>query len=184
MENKAELAVEKTLFASRWLLAPIYLVLVVALVVIVVKFFEEAWHLVTHYETGTDVTFLFVGVLGLLDLALLANLVLIVILAGFENFVSKMRVAAESEDRPAWMGHVDFSGMKMKLIGSLIAISVIELLKDFVQADAAEISDNWLKWRIAIHAVFLVTGLVFAVMDYVADKRTIMVHGPASGHES
>ena len=108
------------------------------------------------------------GLLGLLDLTLLANLILIVIFAGYENFVSKIEVATDDIDRPEWMGSVDFSGLKLKLIGSLVAISVIELLKDFMNAvkgvDVTEV-----KWRIAIHLTFVLSGLVFAIMDWVSD---------------
>lgn len=159
---------ETFLFGSRWLLAPIYIGLVVALVVVAIKFFQYLYKLaITAIESDSHEVVL--GILGLLDLALLANLILIVIFAGYENFVSKIGVAEDSEDRPLWMGHVDFSGLKIKLIGSLVAISVIELLQDFMRAED-EVQEGEL-WRVILHMTFVVSGVLFAVMDWLADKR-------------
>ena len=166
---RVEHAGEQFLFASRWLLAPLYLGMVVALVLIGIKFFQELWHLITHVieSDGNDIV---LGTLALLDLALLANLVLIVIFAGYENFVSKIKAARNSEDRPAWMGHVDFSGLKMKLIGSIVAISAIGLLQDYFTYDSN--SDHTVQfWRIMLHLTFVVSGLLFAVMDWLGEKR-------------
>jgi uncharacterized protein (TIGR00645 family) len=109
--------------------------------------------------------------LALLDLTLLANLILMVIFAGYENFVSRIDVATESKDRPHWMGTIDFSGLKIKLIGSLVAISVIELLKDFIELSGeAEVGEGTI-WRIIIHLTFVISGVLFALMDWIADKR-------------
>ena len=118
--------------------------------------------------TSTSTEEMVLGLLGLLDLTLLGNLILIVIFAGYENFVSKIEVAADDIDRPEWMGSVDFSGLKLKLIGSLVAISVIELLKDFMNA-ANGLDVTEVKWRIAIHLTFVLSGLIFAIMDWVSD---------------
>jgi uncharacterized protein (TIGR00645 family) len=94
-----------------------------------------------------------------------------VIFAGYENFVSRIDIATESKDRPHWMGTIDFSGLKIKLIGSLVAISVIELLKDFIGlAGATEVGEGTI-WRIAIHLTFVISGVLFALMDWIADKR-------------
>jgi uncharacterized protein (TIGR00645 family) len=109
--------------------------------------------------------------LALLDLTLLANLILMVIFAGYENFVSRIDVATESKDRPHWMGTIDFSGLKIKLIGSLVAISVIELLKDFINLSGKEEVGEGTIWRIAIHLTFVISGVLFALMDWIADKR-------------
>jgi uncharacterized protein (TIGR00645 family) len=97
-------------------------------------------------------------------------LILIVIFAGYENFVSKIDAAHESEDRPHWMGTIDFSGLKLKLIGSLVAISVIELLKDFIGLGEGHKVDDSLIWRVVIHLVFVVSGVLFAVMDAIAAR--------------
>jgi len=128
---------------------------------------ETAW-----LEEADDIV---LGVLALLDLALLANLILIVIFAGYENFVSKIGAAEGSPDRPHWMGHVDFSGLKIKLIGSLVAISVIELLQDFMKAGETDWSHMWEaeSWRVGLHLTFVLSGVLFAVMDWLADKRKI-----------
>ena len=158
---------ERVMFGSRWLLAPFYLGLTFALVILLVKFFQKFWGFASNV-TSTSTDDMVLGLLGLLDLTLLANLILIVIFAGYENFVSKIEVATDDIDRPEWMGSVDFSGLKLKLIGSLVAISVIELLKDFMNA-ANGVNVTEVKWRIAIHLTFVVSGLVFAIMDWVSD---------------
>jgi len=160
--------VERFLFASRWLLAPVYLGLVGGLIVVLIKFFQELWELATH-AIEADPQEVVLGVLGMLDLLLLGNLILIVIFAGYENFVSKIGVAENSVDRPHWMGHVDFSGLKIKLIGSLVAISVIELLQDFMRAED-DVSEGEM-WRVTLHLTFVISGVLFALMDWLADKR-------------
>jgi uncharacterized protein (TIGR00645 family) len=109
--------------------------------------------------------------LALLDLTLLANLILIVIFAGYENFVSRIDAAHESVDKPHWMGTIDFSGLKIKLIGSLVAISVIELLKDFIELSGDATVGEGTQWRVFIHLTFVISGVLFALMDWVADKR-------------
>ena len=110
-------------------------------------------------------------ILELLDVVLLGNLIIIVIFAGYENFVSKINVATDSIDRPHWMGTIDFSGLKIKLIGSLVAISVIELLKDFIELSGdAEVGEGTV-WRVLIHLTFVLSGVLFALMDWIADKR-------------
>jgi uncharacterized protein (TIGR00645 family) len=109
--------------------------------------------------------------LSLLDLVLLGNLVLIVLFAGYENFVSKMEVAEGSTDRPTWMGTIDFSGLKLKLIGSLVALSVIELLKDFIELsnnEHAEVGQGTI-WRIILHITFVLSGVLFALMDRLSE---------------
>ena len=159
--------VEVILFRSRFLLAPLYLGLVGALILLAYRFVVEFWHLAekTADMSASEFT---LSLLALLDLTLLANLILMVIFAGYENFVSRIDIALESKDRPHWMGTIDFSGLKIKLIGSLVAISVIELLKDFMNA-ANGVDETEVKWRIAIHLTFVVSGLAFAIMDWVAD---------------
>jgi len=173
---------ERFLFASRWLLAPLYVGMVVGVVAIGIKFFQELWHLVTHIAgfTGDQV----IGsILALIDLALLANLVLIVIFAGYENFVSKIAAARDSEDRPRWMGHVDFSGLKMKLIGSIVAISAIGLLADFTNLETeGGVDRNVLMWRVILHLTFVLSGVLFAIMDWLGEKRLVLTkqtHGHA-----
>ena len=151
---------ERLLFASRWLLAPFYLGLVGAVIVMLWYFGVEFVHLINLVIAGNSNVL--VGVLSLVDLVLVANLLMIIIFAGYENFVSKIDTGGH-EDRPDWMGHVDFADLKMKLIGSIIAISGIELLKSFV--NAASLSNTELGWKVGIHLTFVVSGVMFAVMD-------------------
>jgi uncharacterized protein (TIGR00645 family) len=168
--SKVTHAIEVVLFRSRFLLAPLYLGLVGALVLLAYRFIIEFWHLAekTSEITANEFT---LSLLALLDLTLLANLILMVIFAGYENFVSRIDVATTSQDRPHWMGTIDFSGLKIKLIGSLVAISVIELLKDFIELSGQDHVGSGTKWRIAIHLTFVVSGVLFALMDWIADKR-------------
>jgi len=172
-----ETALEKALFASRWFLAPMYMGLMVGLALVTVKFFASLWGLLSNFDTSSPSEDVTVAILTLIDIALLGNLLLIVIFAGYENFVSKIRAAEGSEDRPAWMGEVDFSGLKMKLIGSLVAISVILLLKDFVGANDESHPLDYVavRWRIALHLTFVVSGVLFSVMDYWGAKRMALL---------
>ena len=163
-------ALEQVLFSSRWLLSPLYLGLVAVLVLVLIRFGFEFVSTVQHVLANESKTFI-LDVLALLDIVLLANLILIVIFAGYENFVSKIDSAHESEDRPHWMGTIDFSGLKLKLIGSLVAISVIELLKDFIGLGEGHKVDNSLIWRVIIHLVFVVSGVMFAIMDAIAARN-------------
>ncbi|MFM5905115.1 MAG: TIGR00645 family protein [Micrococcales bacterium] len=164
--------IENAVFWSRWLLAPLYLGLIGVLGVLVYKFGLAFIELIVSVSKESDHNFV-LDLLALLDYVLLANLILIVLFSGYENFVSKIEVAEKSVDRPYWMGTVDFSGLKIKLIGSLVAISVIELLKDFIELSTDENAKvgEGLIWRVIIHLTFVVSGVLFAVMDYIADSR-------------
>jgi len=167
-EFHIEQVVEKVLFGGRWLLAPLYVGLLLSLVPLIYRFFIEFIHLMEGIAT-LEMQQITLKILELLDVVLLGNLIIIVIFAGYENFVSKINVAANSVDRPHWMGRVDYSGLKIKLIGSLVAISVIELLKDFMMEGAYD--DKTQMWRIIIHITFVISGVLFALMDFIADKR-------------
>ena len=101
-------------------------------------------------------------------MALIGNLVLMILFAGYENFVSKIGAAEGSEDKPSWMGKVDFSGLKLKLIGSIVAISGINLLEAFMSLK--DHTDREVKWQIIIHIVFVSSGVLLALMDYIASK--------------
>jgi uncharacterized protein (TIGR00645 family) len=162
-----EHAIEQTIFASRWLMAPIYLGLIACLCVLIVTFFRE---LVTALPlvltlSETDVILL---ILTLVDLSLAGNLVLIILFSGYENFVSKIESAKDSKDRPEWMGTLDFSGLKIKLIASIVAISGIHLLKVFMDVD--KYSQSNLYWFTVIHLTFVASGVAFAVMDLIEAK--------------
>ena len=160
--------IERAIFAGRWLLAPLYVGLLLALVPVIYRFFHAFWHMATHIAdlSSGEIT---LEVLELLDTVLLGNLIIIVLFAGYENFVSKIKIAEGAEDRPHWMGHVDYSGLKIKLIGSLVAISVIELLKDFMHEGTFDAKREG--WRIGIHMTFVISGVLFALMDTMADRH-------------
>jgi uncharacterized protein (TIGR00645 family) len=160
---------EKTMFASRWLLAPFYLGLVFGIVLLLMAFGVEFAHLATDVLTGKGSVV--IGILLLVDLTLLANLLIIIIFAGYENFVSKINVG-DHEDKPEWMGHVDFTDLKMKLIGSIIAISGIDLLKSFVNVE--NYTNEQLAWKVGIHCTFLLSGLIFAIMDRLSVAKKSM----------
>ncbi len=161
--------IEMIIFNSRWLLVPYYLGLVFAIALLLVKFTKEfiGFSMVIFTGTGTDVI---IGVLTLIDVVLLSNLLLIIIFAGYENFVSKIDTG-DSEDRPSWMGSVSFSDLKMKLIGSIVAISGIELLKAFVAVGDGSLTNEDLAWKVGIHLVFVVTGLLFAMSEWLTYNR-------------
>jgi len=163
----AEKRFEALLFQSRWLLAPFYLGLVAGILLVLVKFGEELVHLVMTLPSAgsSDVI---VGILALIDLSLVASLLVIIIFSGYENFVSRMDTG-DNEDRPEWMSHVDFSDLKLKVIGSIVAISAIELLKAFVKV--GDLSQEELAWKVGIHLTFVVSGVLFALMDRLGNKH-------------
>ncbi|HTW28050.1 MAG TPA: TIGR00645 family protein [Acetobacteraceae bacterium] len=161
---------ERWIFRSRWLLAPFYLALTAGLVLLLVKFAQKAVELFTHaLQAGSDDAI--VGVLSLIDLSLVANLVLMVMFAGYENFVSRFELAGH-RDRPEWMEEIDFPELKVKLMASIVAISAIHVLEDFMHVE--QISNRELAWGVGIHLTFVASGVLLAVMDRVGG------HLPAS----
>jgi uncharacterized protein (TIGR00645 family) len=163
-----EILLERILFKSRWLLAPFYLGLVLSLVMLLVAFVGDLAHVLPNLlSTGPEEIIL--AVLTLIDLSLAGNLVVIVMFSGYENFVSKIDTGT-SEDRPDWMGTLDFSGLKMKLIGSIVAISAISLLRAFMKLTepGAVMDEARIRWLVILHVTFVVSGLLFALMDWVA----------------
>ncbi|PRH88380.1 hypothetical protein C5L14_03825 [Labrys okinawensis] len=158
--------IERGLVASRWVLAPFYIGLVIALFVVLLKFGQELLHFVGGAYTLTPKQTV-LGVLELVDLALLGSLVLIVIFSGYENFVSKID-GAEHLSWPNWMTKVDFAGLKLKLLASIVLISAIELLKGFMQIK--DLSDRDLYWLVGVHMVFMVSGVLLAFSDLLQAK--------------
>ena len=164
-----ELLLEHGLFRARWLLAPFYVGLVVAIGALLVVFGYELFHQLSGFLSMTPAKAILM-VLSLIDLSLAGNLLLIVIFSGYENFVSKIHVG-DVEDRPGWMGTVDFSGLKMKLIASIVAISAISLLGAFMElAEGDALDERRLMWMVVIHLTFVASGVFLAVMDFVAGK--------------
>ena len=159
-----ERILERILFNSRWLLAPFYLMLVAALCGLLLKAGQETFHFVTHALSATE-SEVILGVLALIDLTLTGSLVVIVIFSGYENFVSQIDPGT-SEDWPEWMGKIDFTGLKLKLLSSIVAISAIQVLKAFM--NLKNISDRELAWLVGIHLLFVVSGLIMALTDRVS----------------
>ncbi len=157
-----ETLTERFIFGSRWLLAPFYVLLALALFGLGIKFVLEFLHFASHLIEASETDTLLM-ILGLIDKVLLANLLILVIFSGYENFVSLIGAAQESEDRPKWMGEVDFAGLKLKLIGSIVALSGINLLGAFLNIRA---HDSWeLGWMVGIHLTFVVTGVLYAMSE-------------------
>src|ERR687894_503490 len=153
-KERIEHGLEAVLFASRMLL---------------VKFAQECWHIVTHTLVMTESDAV-LAVLSLIDITLTGNLLLMVLFAGYENFVSKMDIG-DHEDRPDWMGKVDFAGLKLKLVASIVAISGINLLKNFMALEPGHMNaakEHQLFWMVIIHIVFIASGVMLAFMDRIA----------------
>ena len=163
IEEKLEIS----MFASRWFMAPVYVVLSLSLAIIMFKVIQEFIYNIPGF-ISMDNKSLLLFVLHIIDMALIGNLVLMILFAGYENFVSKIDAARGSEDKPAWMGKVDFSGLKLKLVASIVAISGINLLEAFMSLDLH--SDRDIRWQVIIHLVFIVSGVLLALMDFIASK--------------
>ncbi len=161
-----ERTLEKFLFASRWLLVPFFVALVASLVVLMFKALQELWHFITHAFVATE-SDVILGVLALIDLTLTGSLILIVIFSGYENFVSKIQ-HSDHEDWPEWMSKIDFSGLKLKLLSSIVAISAIQVLKAFM--NIKNISDRELMWYVGIHMMFVLSGVFMAWTDKISGE--------------
>lgn len=156
-----EKLLEKFLFGSRWLLAPFYVMLVIALVALLLKAGQETVHFMLTAWSATE-SEIILGVLALIDLTLTGSLIIIVIFSGYENFVSRIE-ADDHKDWPEWMGKIDFTGLKLKLVSSIVAISAIQVLKAFM--NVGKVSDREMMWLVGIHMMFVLSGLLMALTD-------------------
>ena len=159
-----ERTIEKLLFACRWLLAPMYLGLSLALVALAIKFFQEAAHSLTGILTLAE-TDLVLSVLSLIDLVLVGSLIVMVMLSGYENFVSKLDTGSEQES-PAWLGKLDSGGLKLKVAVSIVAISSIHLLRIFMNAQ--DTPNDKILWYVVLHLTFVVSAVLLGVLDRIA----------------
>lgn len=187
MEKKPgvlERTLEQTLFASRWLLAPVYAGLALGLVALGIMFFVEMWHVFAHlFQTDVPYTEadLVLALLALVDMALVGSLIIMVMFSGYENFVSKLDV--DGSDQLEWLGKLDANSLKLKVASSIVAISSIHLLKAFmglggkvVDPDTGELIDKAftdenaqrLMWYVIIHLTFVVSALLMGVLDRIA----------------
>ncbi len=174
-----ESVLERALFASRWLLAPFYFGLAISVAILLVKFLQELFHLAA-VAFGAGEADVILGVLTLIDLALTGSLLLIVIFSGYENFVSKMD-HSDHRDRQEWMGTIDFTALKIKLLGSIVAISAIQLLKQFMAVKTA--TDRELLWYVVIHVVFVVSALLLALSERISGEGRHAAAVPAAPSE-
>jgi uncharacterized protein (TIGR00645 family) len=159
-----------TIFVSRWLQAPLYLGLIVAQGVYVWRFMQELWHLVKDVGglTENDVMLL---VLGLVDVVMIANLLIMVIIGGYETFVSRIQIR-DHPDQPEWLSHVNANVLKVKLAMAIVGISSIHLLKTFIDAD--KVSSETLLWQTVIHLAFVASAIALAMIDrFLSPKSTV-----------
>lgn len=170
MPGKIEHSLELAIFRSRWLLAPFFLGLIVSIVLLLIKFVQELIHLSSHVISVPEADVI-IGILTLVDMALVGSLLLMIIFSGYEIFVSKIDVG-EHADRPEWMGKVDFGGLKLKVIGAIVAISAIDLLKTFVEIpeEPTEGNTDMYLWKVTLHMAFVLSGVLFAWMDRIASE--------------
>ncbi|CAA6606190.1 conserved hypothetical protein; putative inner membrane protein [Rhodospirillaceae bacterium LM-1] len=160
-----ERTIEKALFASRWLLAPMYLGLALVLIILAISFGIEGVHMLSGLVT-TGEGDIILATLGLIDIVLVANLVVMVILSGYENFVSTIDTARNEKDAPDWMGKVDAGTLKIKVAASIVAISSIHLLKAFM--NIRDYPNDKLIAMVGIHMTFVVSALLLAWIDKIA----------------
>lgn len=180
------------IFWSRWLQAPLYLGLIVAQGVYVYHFMVELYHLVHGASAATETTIM-LAVLALIDVVMIANLLIMVIIGGYETFVSRLNIR-EHPDQPEWLSHVNAATMKIKLSMALIGISSIHLLKTFIEikdvaipagtnaALAAELvaaNQVEVKWQVLIHMTFIVSAIAMAVTDRIMTRTLLDAHGRA-----
>src|SRR5215475_12211414 len=178
--ERTETLLEKALFASRWLLAPFYMGLALSIGILLIKFVQELLQLAVKTFAASEADII-LGVLTLVDLSFTGSLLLIVIFSGYENFVSKIDHSGH-RDWPQWMASIDFTTLKIKLLGSIVAISAIQLLKQFMAVRT--VSDRDLAWYAIIHVVFVVSSVLLALSDRLSGEsktKTEASHSPAGG---
>ncbi len=159
-----EKSLEKLLFACRWLLAPLYLGLSLALIVLGIKFFQEAFHVLSQVTSLIEAD-LVLTVLAMIDLVLVGSLIVMVMFSGYENFVSKIDIETGS-DTPAWLSKLDAGTLKLKVAASIVAISSIHLLRVFM--DAQKIENDKIMWYVILHLTFVVSAVLLGVLDRIA----------------
>ncbi len=173
--NRTAKLLQSTIFASRWIQAPLYLGLIVAQVVYCYLFMVELSHLLHNafgekHISETDVMLI---VLGLIDVVMIANLLVMVIVGGYETFVSRLDLEGHP-DQPEWLSHVNAGVLKIKLSTAIIGISSIHLLKTFI--NAGNLTEHTIKWQVIIHVVFLVSAAAMAWVDKLMNETLILQH--------
>jgi uncharacterized protein (TIGR00645 family) len=158
-----EKSLERLLFACRWLLAPLYLGLSLALLVLGIKFFQEAWHVISQVVNLAEAD-LVLTVLAMIDLVLVGSLIVMVMFSGYENFVS--RIEAVGTDTLGWLGKLDAGTLKLKVAASIVAISSIHLLRVFMNAQQTD--NDKIMWYVILHLTFVVSAVLLGVLDRIA----------------
>ena len=162
------------IFSSRWLQLPLYLGLIVAQCVYVFLFLKELWHLVAHATGFTEQQIMLV-VLGLIDVVMISNLLVMVIVGGYETFVSRLRLEGHP-DQPEWLSHVNAGVLKVKLAMAIIGISSIHLLRTFIEAsrigtEKAVITSEAVMWQTIIHTIFILSAIGIAYVDRLTQAK-------------
>ena len=155
-----EFSIERAMYASRWIMAPVYLGMSLALLAIAIKFFQELWHILPHIFVITDGD-LVLALLSLIDLTLVGSLIVMVMFSGYENFVSQLDIK-EGTEKLDWLGTHDYSSLKMKVATSIVAISSIHLLKIFMNVE--QIANDKLLWYTIIHMIFVFSALLMGYL--------------------
>ena len=153
--------IENAMYASRWLLAPIYIGLSLGLLALALKFFQEVFHILPNVFSMAESELILV-LLSLIDMALVGGLLVMVMISGYENFVSELNIV-EGKEKLSWLGTMDSSSLKMKVAASIVAISSIHLLRVFM--DAQNISTDYLMWYVIIHMTFVVSAFCMGYLD-------------------
>ena len=166
-----ERALETLLYAARWILAPIYLGLSLALFALNVKFFKEVINLVPNLFAIAEADLILV-VLSLVDMALVGGLLVMVMISGYENFVSQLDIR-EGQEKLSWLGKMDSSSLKMKVAASIVAISSIHLLKVFMNAQ--NIPNDKMMWYVIIHMTFVVSAFGMGLLDKIAKAESAVL---------
>ena len=170
MSNKVTNSVASLIFLSRWLQAPMYLGLIVALGVYAYKFFVMLAKLIINLGSAEE-TDILLQVLSLIDVVMIANLLVMVIIGGYEIFVSRLHID-EHPDQPEWLDHVDAGVLKIKLGMALVSISSIHLLRSFI--NTGNMTEHTLKWEVIIHCVLLVSVIFIALTDWLIQHKAQM----------
>ena len=165
-QKKMEVFFERTMYAARWLLAPLYLGMSLALVALGIKFFQEVAHILPNILASSEAD-LILSILSLIDMGLVGGLIVMVMFSGYENFVSSMNIGDKVE-KLDWLGKMDAGSLKNKVAASIVAISSIHLLRVFM--DLQKVSDDKLKWYVIIHLTFVLSALVMAAIDMLHKK--------------
>lgn len=162
-----------TIFFSRWLQAPLYLGLIIAQGVYVAKFFKELHHLVVDFSDLSEADIMLI-VLGLVDVVMIANLLIMVIIGGYETFVSRIRMSGHP-DQPEWLSHVNPNVLKVKLAMSIIGISSVHLLKTFIEAgEPGGPSSEVMLWQTLIHMAFIVSAVALSFIDWLSQRALLL----------